>query len=172
MNTAAFSERFPRFTAGVGAKHLPDVLPLLTRRTLAAGEAASQQDQTGGALVLVESGEAEVSVHRDGRDWVVGHIGPGGVFGEVSLADGGTHSATVTARSPMSVLVLERATLAALRRDAPAAAAAIQRALCHTLADRVREKSDQVEATATGGVASVPRGALASLAALLFSNGA
>ncbi len=172
MSTSAFSERFPRFSAAVGATHLPELPPLLARWTLAAGECATRQDETGGALVLVESGEAEVSVHRGGRDWIVGHIGPGGAFGEVSLADGGPHSATVTAQSPMSLLVLERSTLAMMKRDAPAAAAAVQRAICHTLADRVREKSDQVEASATGTVAKAPRGALATLAALLFSTGA
>ena len=53
---------------------------------------------------MVVDGEATATVDGD----EVGTIGAGGFFGEMALLDGAERVATVTATTPMKVLVLDR----------------------------------------------------------------
>ena len=53
---------------------------------------------------MVVEGDASAAVDGD----EVGTIGPGGFFGEMALIDGGERVATVTATSPLKLLVLSR----------------------------------------------------------------
>ena len=62
-------------------------------RTYRAGEAIAEEGESGKTFVVIESGEAAVSVH--GRE--VGKLGPGQAFGEMALIDKSARSATVTA---------------------------------------------------------------------------
>ena len=53
-------------------------------------------DQARRAYV-VDSGRVEIARERDGRKFVIGVIGPGGIFGEMALISRGTRVATATA---------------------------------------------------------------------------
>jgi CRP-like cAMP-binding protein len=68
------------------------------------GEALTTQGDEGLEFFVIVSGDASAAV--DGKE--VGTIGPGGFFGEMALIDGGERVATVTATSPMQLLVLDR----------------------------------------------------------------
>jgi CRP/FNR family transcriptional regulator, cyclic AMP receptor protein len=83
------------------------------------------------ALHLIESGEAAVSV----RGTEVRTIGPGDYFGEMSLIDGKPRSATVTARTPLRILVVPYQAFQRLIDDEPAFA----RALLVSLSERIRD---------------------------------
>lgn len=67
-----------------------------------AGRVLCTEGTTGGEFFVVVSGTA--SVTRSGK--VIGSMGAGDFFGEIALIDRGVRSATVTASSPMRVLVL------------------------------------------------------------------
>ena len=62
------------------------------------------QGDEGTEFFVIVTGDASAAV--DGSE--VGTIGPGGFFGEMALIDGGERVATVTATSPMQLLVLDR----------------------------------------------------------------
>jgi CRP-like cAMP-binding protein len=62
-------------------------------RTYAPGETITEEGEVGRTFVVIESGEATVTVH--GQE--VGKLGPGEAFGEMALIDKSARSATVTA---------------------------------------------------------------------------
>jgi trk system potassium uptake protein TrkA len=69
-----------------------------------AGAELTRQGEEGLEFFIIVRGDASAAV--DGSE--VGTIGPGGFFGEMALIDGGDRVATVTATSPMQLLVLDR----------------------------------------------------------------
>jgi CRP-like cAMP-binding protein len=68
------------------------------------GATLTVQGEGGSEFFVIVTGDASAAV--DGAE--VGTIGPGGFFGEMALIDGGERVATVTATSPMRLLVLDR----------------------------------------------------------------
>jgi CRP-like cAMP-binding protein len=75
------------------------------------------------------------------REW-----GPGDYFGEMSVLDGETRSATATAVGRVRLLRLDREALLRTMDDQPAIAIAI----CQTLSRRVRELLDDRARLETG----------------------
>jgi trk system potassium uptake protein TrkA len=73
-------------------------------REAATGDDLTVQGEEGSEFFVIVGGDASARV--DGKE--VGTIGPGGFFGEMALIDGGDRVATVTATSPMQLLVLDR----------------------------------------------------------------
>lgn len=73
----------------------------------AAGEDIIRQGEPGNELFVIRTGEAAVFVKQDERGFVqVAQLGPGGVFGEMSLVTGELRSATVRALSSCELIVL------------------------------------------------------------------
>jgi CRP-like cAMP-binding protein len=68
------------------------------------GDHLTHQGEIGLDFFVIVEGDAVASVDGD----EVGTIGTGGFFGEMALIDGGERVATVTATSPMRLLVLGR----------------------------------------------------------------
>jgi CRP-like cAMP-binding protein len=62
-------------------------------RTYAPGETITEEGEAGRTFVVIETGEATVTVH--GQE--VGKLGPGDAFGEMALIDKSARSATVKA---------------------------------------------------------------------------
>jgi CRP-like cAMP-binding protein len=89
-------------------------------------------------FLVIAAGEATVTV--DGVD--VASLGPGCGFGAVALlTPRGRRPATVTAATPMTLLVLHRGELAALVQDVPVVARRVQRESTRRLAlARPRER--------------------------------
>jgi CRP-like cAMP-binding protein len=67
-----------------------------------SGKVLCEEGTSGGEFFVVVSGSADVK--RAGN--VIGQMGPGDFFGEIALIDHGPRSATVTASSPMRLLIL------------------------------------------------------------------
>jgi CRP-like cAMP-binding protein len=77
-------------------------------------------------------------VKRNGRK--VGTLGPGDAIGELSLLDHGPRTATVTADTPMTLLVLSAREFAGVLDEVPGLA----QKLLAQLARRVRELDRQI----------------------------
>lgn len=92
--------RVPIFS-GLGSKERQEVLNLFTELSVEEGRVIIRQGKPGREFFIVESGTA--TVERDGA--IVAQIGPGDYQGELSLLHGGIRTATVTATSPMTLLV-------------------------------------------------------------------
>ncbi len=128
-----FHKRDPRIDAiadldlfaGLDRKQLATIASLSTEVRLPEGSVLCRRGERGReAFVLVE-GSVAVSV----EDQAVAVLGAGAVFGEMSLLDGTARVATVTATSPVSVLVLSPLELASLLELVPAVRQRIFRTL-------------------------------------------
>jgi len=134
-----------RFAPLAGHLSIDDVAGLQrasVERRLPIGEVVLREGATSDTLHLVWDGELAVSV--DGGT-ELGRCGPGSIVGEVSLLDCGPASATVTTTRETTLLSLSRAAFEALHQEDARAATALLRALCGTLAKRVRTSSDDLE---------------------------
>ena len=70
----------------------------------AVGDELTRQGDEGLEFFVIVDGNASARVDGD----EIGTIGPGGFFGEMALIDGGQRVATVTATTPLKMLVLGR----------------------------------------------------------------
>jgi CRP-like cAMP-binding protein len=127
----------PFFEASSGAERLrlaqsTDVL------TVDAGETLVRQGRAGREFFVILEGTAEVrrdAVHET-------FLGPGECFGELSLLDGSPRSASVVARTKMSLAVINGRAFGALLAEAPT----FSRALFSYLAQRLRVADDRAHA--------------------------
>jgi CRP-like cAMP-binding protein len=98
---------------------------------LAAGRALCEQGSIGREAFVILEGKAEVK--RNGRK--VATLGPGDTFGELALLDHGPRTATVTAVTPLKVLVIGAREFAGILDEVPP----IAHKLLKSLAGMVRE---------------------------------
>jgi CRP-like cAMP-binding protein len=112
--------------------------------------------ESGSDVYIVTRGTADVFVEpRRGQRKVLGTLGPGSAFGEMSSLTGGLRSATVEATSDVEVIVIRDATFDRLRERRPEVAIALLRTLSKRLADADRTidalLAEQPDATAAAG---------------------
>jgi len=105
-----------RLFAGLGRAELARIASLTAERRATAGEVLCRQGEPGHELFVVVSGEAEVRRNRRR----IRTMGAGDVFGELALLDRAPRSATVTAVTPMRLLVLGEQDFTALLDEVPA----------------------------------------------------
>ena len=91
--------------------------------SFAAGETIFRAGDPGGVMHAVLSGRVEVSIlDRDRKRVVLHALGPGEIFGELSLFDGEPRSATVVAVEPTRTFLVDRDDLGRLFSRRPQAA--------------------------------------------------
>jgi CRP/FNR family cyclic AMP-dependent transcriptional regulator len=116
---------------GADRKELLEISKATTEMSVDEGQVLTREGEPGREAFIVVEGEALVTV--DGAE--VARLGPGACIGEIALLDGGLRSATVTAATPMTVLVLDPREFKGLMLKIPAIAVKVAAAL----AARVRE---------------------------------
>jgi len=85
------------------------IAAIMDEQQFRGGQMIFGADQTGGTLYIVQSGQVELSiVDDDAEKLVLEMLESGDFFGELSLLDGGSRSATATATQRTDTLVLER----------------------------------------------------------------
>lgn len=100
-----------------------------------AGSLIVDQGQMGREAFVVLDGT--VTVKRNGKK--VANAGPGTIVGELSLLDHGPRTATVTAETDVTLLVLSQRTFLAVVDDVPA----LSHKLLSSLASKIRELDRQ-----------------------------
>jgi CRP/FNR family cyclic AMP-dependent transcriptional regulator len=101
--------------AGLDRKHLRRVGQLCSSIEVEPTTVLCAKGRSGAEFFIVRAGEAVVSVDAT----PLGEVGPGDFFGELALLGGGPRTATVTAKTPMTVLVLSGGEFSALLRVVP-----------------------------------------------------
>jgi uncharacterized membrane protein len=115
----------------------------------AAGEPIFHYGDPGDAIYVITSGEAEVFYKNDtGERIVLEVVTRGDFFGELSMLDNGTRSASVVATKVTSALRLERSDLEKFLRIRPQAAMDLLAAMSR----RVRANVERLRHTATRNV--------------------
>ena len=85
------------------------IAAIMDEQQYRGGEVIFRAEQTGGTLYIVQSGQVELSIVDDDEEkLVLEMLESGDFFGELSLLDGGSRSATATATQRTDTLVLER----------------------------------------------------------------
>ena len=107
-----------------------------------AHETVLLKGSPGTGMMAVIKGEIRISgPGADGREVIFNMLGPGDIFGEVALLDGGERSADATAVSDSEVLVIERRNFLPFLDRHPPVATKLLIALCQKL----RRTTEQVE---------------------------
>ena len=114
---------------GLENKELRQVASLVDEARRPAGWTLTKQGDVGSQAFIIVDGTATVSIN----DEVVAMLGPGDTVGEMALVDSSPRSATVTANTDISVLVLTPQTL-----DQLLAITAVSKALIRSLTARLR----------------------------------
>ena len=95
----------------------------MSERQLASGETLFRLGDPGDSMFIVQSGSVELFVKDTaGQKIVLTTAGPGDFFGELSLLDGGSRTASATGIDATHLLVLDREDLLQLFRKRPDAA--------------------------------------------------
>ncbi|MGF1469458.1 MAG: cyclic nucleotide-binding domain-containing protein, partial [Sandaracinaceae bacterium] len=85
-----------------------------------AGTTSVAEGAVGQGLYAVLSGAVEIHKEEAGLEVLLATLGPGEIFGEISLLHEERASATVTASAPSTVLFLRRETFRKLVEAVPA----------------------------------------------------
>lgn len=102
----------------------------------APGERVFAQLEASADVYVVLAGHAEVALEgRRGERTVLGSLGPGSAFGEMSSITGQPRSASVTATEPLEVLCFADQDFDELRARRPAVALVVARVLAERLGD-------------------------------------
>ena len=108
MATLELLAQVPLF-AGLTPEELRGLAALLQRRRYAAGEVIFHEGDAGTALYIIENGEVKIVLgSAEGKEVVLGLLGPGDFFGELALLDGEPRSANAVARDACSLLLIRR----------------------------------------------------------------
>ena len=114
----------------VPEKELLALAATATVRRYRRGQLLFYEGDVGDSLLLVVEGMFKAfSTSPDGEEFLLAVVHPGDSLGEVSLADGGTRSATVEAMTDAVTLSLRREAVLAVAAGSPALTTAILRAL-------------------------------------------
>src|ERR1700761_8388591 len=124
----------------------PEALDQLCRYakhlTLKRGATLFSKGDPGNSLMAVISGTVKISISSpDGRNAILNLIGPGEVFGEMSVLSGQPLSADGAASTNCELFVIDRREFLPFVRSQPSLAMKFIELLC----ERVRQTSDQVE---------------------------
>lgn len=98
-------------------------------RRFAAGEAIFEEGDSGACMYVVREGEVEV---RAGNR-LVEVLGPGGLFGEMSLIDDAPRSASARARVPCELVPIDPERFRFLVQQTPAFAIQVMRLMAQRL---------------------------------------
>jgi len=99
-------------------------------RRFDAGERIFLEADAGACMYVVRSGQVDVITFGN----VLESVGPGGMFGEMALIDGGPRSAAALAAEASEVAVIDKAMFHTLVREEPEFALRIM----HVLTERIR----------------------------------
>ncbi|HEX9765154.1 MAG TPA: cyclic nucleotide-binding domain-containing protein [Nitriliruptorales bacterium] len=125
--------RCPLF-AGVLPDDLHEVARHLRRRRFRRGEVIFHQGDPGDALHIVASGSVKIVLpSAEGEEAIIATVHTGDFFGELALLDKPVRDATITATTPMRVLVVRRREFEVLLIEVPSIARKLLRGLAQRL---------------------------------------
>jgi serine/threonine protein phosphatase PrpC len=119
-------------------QELVKVLNITYLETFDTGVQIIKEGDSGEELYIVLAGR--VAVSRAGQEIVELH--PGVHFGEMALVDQSPRSATITAREPTRLLVVQRRSFYTLIRKEPVLAVKLLWSFVHVLSRRLRETNE------------------------------
>ena len=140
MTTVDFLSTVPLFST-IGREELERLAEVTREKQYPKGSIIVFEDDPGDSLFIVREGRVKVVlVAEDGREVILGVLGVGEHFGELSLIDEQPRSAHVIAMEDATMLVLRREDFRARVERSPAVAWA----LLQGLSRRLRRADDKI----------------------------
>ena len=138
------------FAAGLGPSHLATLASHLERTCVERGAVVVRRGTPARELFLLERGRASVTVDLpDGHRRRLSTLGPGQVFGEAALLDGGLRTADVVADTDVDLLVLPAEAFEAILATDPRLASSLLRNLLRTASATAARLSAEVATLAS-----------------------
>jgi CRP-like cAMP-binding protein len=147
--------------AMVDDEALEALADLLIERRIPKHQTIVEEGLAGDYMYVIRDGQVKVTkLSGDGREKILGLLGPGDFFGEMSLLDNSERSASVKSLTEMHIMALSRNDfLKELRNNPDLAMAVIQE-----LTRRVRQMDEQASSLSFQRVKERTRGLLLRLA--------
>jgi CRP-like cAMP-binding protein len=117
-------------------QELAEVDMLIDEIEVETGEVVIREGEAGEETFVILEGQAEVTA----RGRRLAGRGPGEFFGEMAVLAGGPRSATVTAATPMRLVVVGKAALSSLLD-----VGGVARVMLRTIVERMRAAQDDVD---------------------------
>ncbi len=121
-------EDVPLFES-LSADELKAIASLSDARQEDAGAVLVGEGSPGYALFVIQNGSASVTSGGE----TLSALGPGDFFGEIALLGEGVRTATVTASSPVDLIVMLGSDFRVFERSFPGASAAMKQAMADRL---------------------------------------
>ena len=126
----------------------------LTERSVTKGEVIFQEGDPGERMYVILEGKVKLGQSSsDGRESLLAILGPGEMFGELSLFDPGQRTSTATALTDAVILALSNEQLRPWLAGRPEVAAALLQALARRLRRTNEAMADLVFSDVPGRVA-------------------
>ncbi len=130
------------------------LLGQMTRLRMERGDELFHEGDIGDKLYVIAEGKIKLGrTSPDGRENLLAILGPGEMFGELSLFDPGPRTATATAVAETQLLALTNEQLRAYLQDRPVVAATLLAALARRLRRTNESLADLVFTDVPGRVA-------------------
>jgi CRP/FNR family cyclic AMP-dependent transcriptional regulator len=128
----------------VEPEHLAAVAAVASAKTCQRGETVVREGDAGDSVFAIRQGTLKVSIAEGGgRVTALGIMGPGEIFGELSLLDGCPRSATVIALTRAKLVVIERQSFWKLLESSPRAGISVLAVLARRLR-RLSQRSESI----------------------------
>jgi CRP-like cAMP-binding protein len=118
------------FFAGLSKRELEQVGQWTTELDIPEGRILGREGSVAYEFFVLEDGVAEVTI--DGAH--VADLGPGDFFGEIGLLERERRTATVTAKTPIRVIVMLGSEFRAMEREMPEVAQRVRESIQERLA--------------------------------------
>ena len=136
--------------APLGRDRLERLAGQVVEQVYAGGDQIVRQGEPGGSLYVIDTGSAEVRLRAEqGGETLLATLGPGEVFGEMSLLTGAVRSATVTMREEGRLLRIGKEMLQGFLDEEPALAERFGEVLARRAAERSAAAANASPAPAT-----------------------
>jgi len=120
------------------------ILKSMEMKTFYKGSLVFPEDEAGGTLYIIKSGEVVLShLIREGEKKVLATLGAGGYFGDVSLLDGKEHPSTAEVVSDSVVLMLSKEKFDAFSAEFPKAGFKVLKEIVTSLCSLVRTMDEK-----------------------------
>jgi CRP-like cAMP-binding protein len=134
--------------AGLFSNLAPDefnaFLSILAPWDVGAGAQILAEGQIVTHLYFVSDGAVQVRRLAQGREMLLGRLGPGAFFGEVNLFDPGTATASIWAMKPTQMAVVDYATMHQFLSAYPGIGFKIVSVIVTELAKRLRKTNERL----------------------------
>ena len=124
-------------------KEQSTVLSIASTRTYPAGREIVIEGQQGNELFVILRGR--ITIEKDGV--AVTELRAGHHFGEMGLIDSAPRSATIRAKDPTRVMIIDRSDLMALMRKDPVLAVKLLWSFVQVISDRLRVTTNELTTT-------------------------